>query len=68
MIPILKTYAKIFPGIFKKLSDMPVELQQHVRYPPGMLSIQARMYRAYHMQDPQVFYNKEDLWAVPERT
>jgi len=65
--PILRTYAKIFPGVFKKLSDMPVELQQHVRYPPGMLSIQARMYRAYHMQDPQVFYNKEDLWAVPRK-
>jgi uncharacterized membrane protein (UPF0182 family) len=65
--PILKTYAKIFPGVFKKLSDMPPELQQHVRYPPGMLSIQARMYRAYHMQDPQVFYNKEDLWAIPRK-
>jgi uncharacterized membrane protein (UPF0182 family) len=65
--PILKTYAKIFPGVFKKLSDMPVELQQHIRYPPGMLSIQARMYRAYHMQDPQVFYNKEDLWAIPRK-
>ncbi|MET0486411.1 MAG: UPF0182 family protein, partial [Candidatus Rokuibacteriota bacterium] len=22
----------------------------------------------YHMEDPQVFYNKEDLWAVPRRT
>jgi uncharacterized protein len=65
--PILKTYAKIFPGVFKKLADMPPELQQHVRYPPGMLSIQARMYRAYHMQDPQVFYNKEDLWAIPRK-
>ena len=65
--PILKTYARIFPNVFKKLEDMPVELQRHVRYPPGMLSIQARMYRTYHMQDPQVFYNKEDLWAIPRK-
>ena len=66
--PILKTYARIFPGVFKKLEDMPAELQRHVRYPPGMLSIQARMYRTYHMQDPQVFYNKEDLWAIPRKS
>jgi len=65
--PILKTYAKIFPGIFKPLADMPVELKRHVRYPPGMLTIQARMYLTYHMQDPQVFYNKEDLWAIPAK-
>src|SRR5664280_2119404 len=63
--PIIQTYARIFPGVFKKLTDMQPELQNHVRYPPEMLSIQARMYRAYHMQDAQVFYNKEDLWATP---
>jgi hypothetical protein len=65
--PIIKTYARIFPGVFKKLAEMPANLQSHVRYPPGMLSIQARMYRAYHMLDAQVFYNKEDLWAVPAK-
>jgi uncharacterized membrane protein (UPF0182 family) len=65
--PIMGTYAKIFPGVFKKMEEMPADLQAHVRYPPGMLSIQARMYRAYHMQDAQVFYNKEDLWAIPSR-
>ncbi|HQP31958.1 MAG TPA: UPF0182 family protein, partial [Deltaproteobacteria bacterium] len=63
--PILKTYAKIFPGLLRPLKDMPVELQRHLRYPAGMMGIQARMYLAYHMQDPQVFYNKEDLWAIP---
>lgn len=63
--PIIRTYRNIFPGVFKKLEEMPAELRAHVRYPPGMLSVQARMYKAYHMQDPQVFYNKEDLWAVP---
>jgi uncharacterized membrane protein (UPF0182 family) len=63
--PILRTYARIFPGVFKPMAEMPADIKSHVRYPPGMLAIQARMYRAYHMQDPQVFYNKEDLWSIP---
>jgi uncharacterized protein len=63
--PIIQTYARIFPGIFKPFSAMPDELKSHMRYPQGMLTIQALMYRAYHMQDPQVFYNKEDLWSIP---
>ncbi len=66
--PIIQTYARIFPGIFKKLAEMPEGLKSHVRYPPGMLSLQARMYRTYHMRDPQVFYNKEDLWTIPRAT
>jgi uncharacterized membrane protein (UPF0182 family) len=65
--PILKTYSLIFPGVFKPLNELPAELRSHVRYPAGLLSIQARMYRAYHMQDPRVFYNKEDLWSIPGR-
>ncbi len=44
---------------------MPEGLRSHVRYPPGMFALQARMYQTYHMQDPQVFYNKEDLWTIP---
>ena len=63
--PILKTYSRIFPGVFQPLSEMPESLKKHIRYPQGMLAVQARMFRAYHMQDPQVFYNKEDLWAIP---
>ena len=63
--PIMQTYARIFPGVFNTMEEMPAELRSHVRYPRGMLAIQARMYGAYHMQDPQVFYNKEDLWAIP---
>jgi uncharacterized membrane protein (UPF0182 family) len=63
--PIMQTYSRIFPGVFKPMDAMPEALRNHVRYPPGLMTIQARMYRAYHMQDPQVFYNKEDLWSIP---
>lgn len=65
--PVIRTYEKIFPGVFKKMDEMPEDLRSHVRYPMGMLAIQAAMYRAYHMEDAQVFYNKEDLWAIPAK-
>jgi uncharacterized membrane protein (UPF0182 family) len=65
--PIIQTYAKIFPGILKSLEEMDPGLRRHIRYPPGLLNIQARMYSTYHMQDAQVFYNKEDLWSIPRK-
>jgi hypothetical protein len=63
--PIIQTYDRIFPGVFKPLEALPEGIRNHIRYPGGMLGVQAHMFRAYHMQDPQVFYNKEDLWAIP---
>jgi len=66
--PVIRTYARAFPGLFKPLGEMPADLQRHIRYPEDLFSIQAKMYATYHMEDPQVFYNKEDLWAVPRRT
>ena len=65
--PILRVYARAFPGLFKPLDAMPADLRAHIRYPAGMFAIQARLYATYHMQDPQVFYNKEDLWSIPRR-
>jgi uncharacterized membrane protein (UPF0182 family) len=63
--PVIRTYAKAFPGLLKPLAEMPKDLQAHIRYPEDLFTVQARMYATYHMQDPQVFYNKEDLWVVP---
>jgi uncharacterized membrane protein (UPF0182 family) len=65
--PIIKTYAQAFPGLFQPLSAMPADLRPHIRYPQGLFAVQARMFATYHMQDPQVFYNKEDLWTIPRR-
>ncbi len=64
--PIIRGYQKIFPGVFKPMSDMPADLRSHIRYPQSFFGIQARVYSLYHMTDPQVFYNKEDLWRIPE--
>ena len=63
--PIIKTYQKIFPGVFKPMSEMPPDLHAHIRYPELLFTIQTEALRTYHMQDPQVFYNRGDLWDIP---
>jgi uncharacterized protein len=63
--PIIATYRRIFPALFKPLGAMPEDLQQHIRYPEDLFYIQALEYRAYHMEAPEVFYNREDLWQFP---
>ncbi len=63
--PLIRTWARAFPGLFTPMDRMPEDLRPHVRYPEDLFSLQARMYGTYHMQDPQVFYNKEDLWNIP---
>ncbi len=64
--PLIKVYQKIFPGLFQEFSQMPEDLQDHIRYPEGLFKIQAAIYSDYHMKDPQVFYNKEDVWVIPD--
>jgi len=65
--PILATYQKIFPGLFEPENTMPPNYREHLRYPQDFFTAQAQMYRAYHMENPEVFYNREDLWRFPER-
>jgi uncharacterized membrane protein (UPF0182 family) len=62
--PILSTYRQIFPNLFKDVAAMPPTLRKHVRYPELLMKLQAAVYGLYHMSDPQVFYNREDLWTV----
>jgi uncharacterized membrane protein (UPF0182 family) len=62
--PILAAYRRIFPSLFKDAAAMPPGLRRHVRYPELLLSLQAEVYGLYHMTDPQMFYNREDLWNV----
>jgi uncharacterized membrane protein (UPF0182 family) len=66
--PIVRAYGRAFPGLFKPLQSMPEDLRMHIRYPEDLFRIQAHIYAVYHMQDPQVFYNKEDLLSIPPRT
>ncbi|MBN1374859.1 MAG: UPF0182 family protein [Dehalococcoidia bacterium] len=63
---LIRTYQAIFPSLFVPGQQMPDSLRLHLRYPEGMFNIQAAVYQSYHMKDARVFYNKEDLWAVPK--
>jgi uncharacterized protein len=62
--PIINTYRAMFPELFKDASSMPPDLRRHIRYPELLMSLQGAAYGLYHMTDPVVFYNREDLWTV----
>ena len=64
--PIIRTWDKIFPQLLKPLSAMPIELRRHIRYPEDLFSVQSERLLTYHMRDPQVFYNREDQWQIPQ--
>lgn len=63
--PILKTWREIFPQMFQPLAAMPPSLRSHTRYPTDLFRAQSQSLLTYHMTDPQVFYNREDQWRVP---
>jgi len=64
--PIIAAYMRIFPDLFQPFSAMPADLQDNIRYPNDLFSVQAEVFRTYHMTDPVEFYNKEDVWAWPQ--
>jgi uncharacterized membrane protein (UPF0182 family) len=66
--PIVQTYQRIFPTLFQPMDSMPPSLRSHIRYPEDLFIIQAGVYGTYHMKDPEVFYNKEDLWSFPKES
>jgi uncharacterized protein len=66
--PILAAYRRIFPSLFKDAASMPPGLRKHVRYPELLFKLQAEVYGLYHMTDPAVFFNREDLWTVATET
>jgi uncharacterized membrane protein (UPF0182 family) len=63
--PLIKTWDRIFPGIFVAMSRMPEDLRAHIRYPDGIYRIQTNLYTTYHMDDPEDFYHREDQWQIP---
>ena len=64
--PVLNVYRQAFPGVFSDLSKLSADLKSHLRYPQDLFAIQATQYQSFHMTDPQVFYNREDLWVPPQ--
>lgn len=64
--PLIETYKKIYPDLFEDFSKMPDNLKKHIRYPEDLFKLQTQVYSTYHMEDPRVFYNKEDQWKIPK--
>jgi hypothetical protein len=62
--PVIAAYRRVFPSLFADAAAMPPGLRAHVRYPELLLQVQAAVFGLYHMTDPDVFYNREDLWTV----
>jgi uncharacterized membrane protein (UPF0182 family) len=63
--PVALTLQRAFPGLLRPLSEMPAGLRERMRYPQDIFSVQTAVYATYHMQNPAVFYNREDQWEVP---
>ena len=62
--PIAASYSKIFPGLFKDYSKLSDDLKSHFKYPDDIFKIQCATLGKYHVTDPGVFYNGEDVWEV----
>jgi uncharacterized membrane protein (UPF0182 family) len=63
--PLVRSYEAIFPGIFQPLSDMPEDIRRHIRYPEDLYRVQTELYGTYHMNEPELFYHREDQWQIP---
>jgi uncharacterized membrane protein (UPF0182 family) len=59
---LIQTYAKIFPGVFEPLDSLSPYMRRHIRYPADFMTVQADMYGVYHMDSPETFYQREDVW------
>lgn len=63
--PLIRTWARAFPGVFVPLDSMSADLRSHIRYPDDLFRMQTALYTTYHMDEPEEFYNREDQWQVP---
>lgn len=63
--PVAATYSRIFPSLFAPAEEMPEDLRRHVRYPEDLFRAQMEIFRTYHIDDVDAFYQKEDIWDIP---
>ena len=66
--PLVQTYARVFPALFRSGDEMSANMRAHMRYPIDYFQWQSEMLLTYHMRDSVAFYNKEDVWTIPQET
>ncbi|RLI75318.1 UPF0182 family protein [Archaeoglobales archaeon] len=64
--PVIKVLMKAFPDLFISADKMSEEERAHIRYPVDLFEIQANIYATFHMDDAKTFYNREDVWVIPQ--
>ena len=62
--PIIMTYSKAYPSLFKSAEDMPEGIRKHMKYPVELFDIQSNIFSIYHMDNPRTFFNREDAWSI----
>jgi len=61
--PVVRTWANVYPGLFTEAAAMPPTISGQLQYPRQLMHLQFdNIYYMYHMRDPLVFYNLEDMW------
>jgi len=63
--PLIRSWQASFPELFRPIEQCPPALRSHLRYPIDLFAVQSEKLLTYHMRDPQEFYNREDLWQIP---
>ena len=63
--PVLKAWEGVFPDVVKPEAEISDELRQHFRYPEDMFKVQRDLLARYHVDDPNVFFNNDAFWSVP---
>jgi uncharacterized membrane protein (UPF0182 family) len=63
--PIVGSYQRAFPSLFLPMNRMPASLRAHIRYPEGLFTVQAGLFRSYHVTDPAVLFQQSDRWEFP---
>ena len=64
--PVIKVLMKAFPDLFVSADKMSEEERAHIRYPIDLFEVQAHVYATFHMDDAKTFYNREDVWVIPQ--
>jgi len=65
--PLIAAYQRVFPVLFKDVSEMPADLRTHIRYPETLLRAQSEVYNLYHTQNPKTFFQREDAWSIAQQ-
>ena len=63
--PMIRTLAKIYPGLLRPLDEMPADIRAHIRYPGDLFRAQTALYATFHMSEAETFYHREDQWQIP---